>query len=182
MNEFWQVMFLIGLALSITSFIAALCVDGRINKLEEKLNLTRKHLSNHVSFSTEKILDNAVMEYDLSYRVKKLEKLANTTSVSVDPSKLKVLKQTPGGVTQEENKQAPVVHRFYPCCVTHRADSEDFCWNYFSESKAYFMQGGKVPDGFKVKPCDVSTDCTVEILEYPDGTFSAGWFPGRFRE
>lgn len=75
----------------------------------------------------------------------------------------------------------PTVHRFYPCHVTHRADSEDFCWNYFSKGKAYFMQGGNVPEGFNEKPCNVSMNCTVEILEYPDGTYSAGWFPGKFR-
>jgi hypothetical protein len=44
------------------------------------------------------------------------------------------------------------------------------------------MQGGKVPDGFEEKPCNLSINCTVEILEYSDGTYSAGWFPGRFRE
>lgn len=174
-----QIFYLIGLSLSITSFIAVICVYGRIDEIEDKLNSTKKYLSNHVSFSIEKIVDNAFFTQDLSFRVKKLEKLANMTSVTVDPGKLKVLEKTPGGVIRKE--QVPVVHRFYPCVVTHRADSEDFCWNYFSKSNAYFMQGGNLPDGFDEKPCNVSLDCTVEVLEYPDGRYSAAWFPGEFR-
>lgn len=72
----------------------------------------------------------------------------------------------------------PTVHRFYPCVVTSNKDSEVFCWDYFTPY--CFIQGGNVPK--PIEKNDVNIKCTVEVLEYPDGRYSAAWFPGRFRE
>lgn len=76
----------------------------------------------------------------------------------------------------KKNSKAPVKYTFYPCFVYH-TDNE-FHWSY---TKPWcFIGGNNYPkDEGNVK---IEVNCTVEILEYPDGRYSAAWFPGEYRE
>lgn len=69
----------------------------------------------------------------------------------------------------------PTVRRFYPATVALWDDGFTFSW---STPYLYAHSYGMNPEGefHGYKP-----NCTVEILEYPDGRYSAAWFPGEFR-
>lgn len=75
--------------------------------------------------------------------------------------------------------QSATVHRYYPTTVSVYENSFGWCM----ATKHCYTQGW-IPDNDK--PAGelerFESDCTVEVFEFPDGTYAAGWFPGRFRE
>ena len=68
----------------------------------------------------------------------------------------------------------PNVYRIYPCCVFF--DKEDFHWYHM---RPWLFASGE-PYPKNEDEVDMLMNCTVEVLEYPDGRYSAAWFPGEF--
>lgn len=71
----------------------------------------------------------------------------------------------------------PTVRRFYPATVMLWENGFSFDWAtpyFYGHSFDTVPKPSGEFHGYK-------GNCTVEVLEYPDGRYSAAWFPGEFR-
>lgn len=66
------------------------------------------------------------------------------------------------------------VTRLYPCTVT--VNGNTFFWEYELPT----VRGAFPLDEYM--PRETHDNCTVEMLSYPDGTCSGGWYRGEMPE